>query len=238
MEMLEFPRVKEILAGYTAFAISREMALALEPSTNRELVSRWLAQSAEARHLISIEPDLSIGGVYDIREPVALAARGKTLELPTLLDIQRTLTAFRFLHNKLSRLADEAPLLASINSRIEPQPSLEKEIARCISPGAELLDSASETLMELRRVIRERRLQILSRLDSLIKSHDNEKYIQEPLITERDGRYVIPIKFELRREMKGIVHDISNTGRDCFCRADDYGGYGQRTAGSGNRRAA
>jgi DNA mismatch repair protein MutS2 len=216
LEMLEFPRVKEILAGYTSFAISRETALALQPTTNKEQISRWLAQSAEARHLLSIEPDLSIGGIYDIREPVVLAARGKTLELQTLLDIQRTLTAFRYLHNKLSRLADEAPLMAAIASRMVTHPSLENEIARCISPGAELLDSASDTLMELRRIIRERRLQILSRLDSLIKSRDNEKYIQEQIITERDGRYVIPIKFELRREVKGIVHDISNTGATAF----------------------
>jgi len=214
--MLEFPRVKEILAGYTSFAVSRETALALQPSTDKELVCRWLAQSAEARHLLSIEPDLSIGAVYDIREPVTLAARGKILELQTLLDIQRTLSAFHYLHNKLSRLADEAPLMAALANRMVTHPSLEKEIGRCISPGAELLDSASDNLMELRRIIRERRLQILSRLDSLIKSSDNEKYIQEQIITERDGRYVIPIKFELRREMKGIVHDISNTGATAF----------------------
>ena len=158
------------------------MALALKPSTNIEQISRWLKQSAEARHLLSIEPDISIGGVYDIREPVVLAARGKTLELQTLLDVQRTLTAIRFLHNKLSRLADEAPLLSSINSKIVTLPQLEKEIARCISPAAELLDSASDKLAELRQLLKEKRQQILSRLDSIIKSQDTEKYIQEPIL--------------------------------------------------------
>jgi DNA mismatch repair protein MutS2 len=216
LEMLEFPKVKEILAGYTSFAISREMALALRPSTDVERIIYWLKQSAEARHLLSIEPDISIGGVYDIRETVALAARGKMLELQSLLDVQRTLTAIRFLHNKLGRLAGEAPLLASISSKITPLPQLEKEIGRCISPAAELLDSASEKLGELRRLLKEKRLQILSRLDSIIKSPDNDRYIQEPLITEREGRYVIPVKIELRREMRGIVHDISNTGATAF----------------------
>ncbi len=216
LEMLEFPRVKEILAGYSAFAVSREMALALQPSTDVEQISRWLKQSAEARHLLSIEPDLSIGGIYDIREPVALAGKGKTLELQMLLDVQRTLTAIRFLHNKLSRLGDEAPLISDINSKIITLSELEKEIARCISPAAELMDTASEKLAELRFFIKEKRQQILERLDSIIKSKDYDRYIQDQIITERDGRYVIPVKVELRREMKGIVHDISNTGATAF----------------------
>jgi DNA mismatch repair protein MutS2 len=216
LEMLEFPRVREMVAGYTSFALSRELATALKPSTNIEQVSLWLKQSAEARHLLSIEPDLSIGGIYDIRESVVLAARGKTLELESLLDVQRTLAAMRFLHGKLGRLAEEAPLLGKINSRIVPHSKLEQEIGRCISPAAELLDSASPKLMELRRLVKDKRQQILSRLDTVIKSREAEKLVQDPIITERDGRYVIPVKVELRREMKGIVHDISNTGATAF----------------------
>jgi len=214
--MLEFPRVIEILAGYTGFAVSRDMALALKPSNNYEYVERMLKQSAEARHLLSIEPDFSIGGVYDIREAAVLAARGKILELQTLVDVQRTLTGLRFLHNKLSRLADEAPLLAAINKRITILPELEKEIARCISPGAELMDTASERLSEIRYLLKDKRVQIMSRLDTIIKSSESEKYIQDSLITERDGRYVIPVKVEMRKEFKGIVHDISNTGATAF----------------------
>ncbi len=216
LAMLEFPRVKEILAGYTSFAVSREMALSLKPSTDPEQISGWLRQSAEARHLLSLEQDLSIGEVFDIREAVALAARGKILELQTLVEVKRTLTAMRLLRAKLNRMGDEAPLLSAVSSQIVTLPSLEKEIGRCISPSAELLDTASERLLELRRLLKEKRQQILSHLDSMIKSRENEKYIQEPLITERDGRYVIPLKVELRREIKGIVHDISNTGATAF----------------------
>jgi DNA mismatch repair protein MutS2 len=216
LEMLEFPRVREMVAGYTSFAVSREMALALKPSHSYEQVTRWLKQSAEARHLLAIEPDLSIGGVYDIRESTVLAARGKTLELQSLLDVQRTLAAIRFLHNKLGRLAAEAPLLGGINSQIVTHAQLERDIERCISPSAELLDSASPRLAELRHIVKEKRVQILSRLDSVIKSREGEKMVQDPIITERDGRYVIPVKVELRRELKGIVHDISNTGATAF----------------------
>ncbi len=216
LEMLEFPRVIEILAGYCGFAVSRELALALKPSRDYVHVSRMLKQSAEARHLLSIEPDISIGGIFDIREAVALAARGMKLELQTLVDVQRTLSSIRFISNKLNRLSAEAPLLAEISKKITDLPQLEKEIARCISPGAELMDSASERLSEIRRLLKDKRVQILSRLDSMIKAPETEKYIQDPLITERDGRYVIPVKVELRKEFKGIVHDISNTGATAF----------------------
>ena len=129
LEMLEFPRIIEILAGYTGFAVSRELALALRPSHSYDHVARMLKQSAEARHLLSIEPDISIGGISDVREAAVLAARGKILELQTLVDVQRTLTSIRFLHNKLTRLADEAPILAEINKKITVLPHLEKEIA-------------------------------------------------------------------------------------------------------------
>jgi DNA mismatch repair protein MutS2 len=216
LEMLEFNRVREMLAGYTSFALSRELALGLEPSSEAEEVKRRLRLSAEARHLLSLEPDFSIGGIYDIREQVALASRGKILELQGLLDIQRTLGALRVFHNRLSRLAAEVPVLAALNARIEPLPKLEKEISRCISPGAELLDCASEKLAEVRRILREKRHQILERLDSILKDQNNQRYIQEELVTERDGRYVIPLKLELRKEIKGIVHDISNTGATAF----------------------
>jgi DNA mismatch repair protein MutS2 len=117
LEMLEFPRVREIIAGYTAFPVSREMAENIRPLNDSEAILALLKLSAEARHLLSIEPDISIGGIFDIREAINLAARGKTLELQAIVDIQRTLTAIRFLHNKLSRLADQAPLLAAINRK-------------------------------------------------------------------------------------------------------------------------
>jgi DNA mismatch repair protein MutS2 len=216
LEMLEFPHVREIVAGYASFAQSRELALAMRPLTDPEQIIRLHQLSAEARHLLSIEMDLSIGIVTDIRESITVAARGKTLELQALVDIQKSLTAIRFWHNKINHLALEAPLLANINAKIEPLQQLEKEIGRCISPAAELLDSASDRLQEIRHLLKDKRAQIINRLDGLLRAQETTKYIQEPLITERDGRYVIPVKVEMRRELKGIVHDISNTGATAF----------------------
>ncbi len=216
VEMLEFHQVREILASHTSFTVSRELALALMPSRDAEQITHRLKQSAEARHLLSLEPDFSIGGVFDIREPVKLASVGKMLEPQTLLDVQRTLSALRQLRSKLLRLSKELPLLSSVASRIVPLSQLEKEISGCISPAAELLDTASPRLIELREKLKGMRQQLVHKLEAIIRAEGSERFLQEPLITERDGRYVLPVKVELRREFKGIVHDISNTGATAF----------------------
>ena len=95
LEILEFHRVREMLASFTSFSASRELALNLQPASDYEPISLWLQQSAEARHLLSLEPDFSTGGVADIREAVRMAARSKILEPQTLVEIQQTLTAAR-----------------------------------------------------------------------------------------------------------------------------------------------
>ena len=214
--MLEFPRVKDILASFTSFSASRQLALDLSPSTDAELVSRLLRQSAEARYLLTTEPAFTIGGVTDIREPARIAAVGKVLEPPTLLDIQNTLAAVRHLRADLSRRTEEVPLLWSLAEPLVDLPEIENAIGGCISSTAEVLDSASTRLLNLRQHLKEKRQEVLSRLEGLVKSRRSQKFIQEPLVTEREGRYVIPVKAELRREIKGIVHDISNTGATIF----------------------
>jgi len=216
LEMLEFPKIRGILAGYTSFSASRELALSLQPSPNPNLISKLLRQSAEARQLSIQEPDFSIRGALDVREPVEMAAKSKILEPLTLLQIQATLAAARYVRNNLKKLSKETPSLWEIAEQLVELSSLENEIGRCISPNAEVMDSASPRLSELRRGLRETRQQLLERLEAIIKSPRGRRFMQEGFISEREGRYVIPIKAESRKEIKGIVHDISNTGATVF----------------------
>ncbi|MEE9400609.1 MAG: endonuclease MutS2, partial [Dehalococcoidia bacterium] len=139
LEMLEFPKAREILAGFTSFSASRQLALNLWPSSNPALISRLLGQSAEARRLLSWEPDFSIRGALDVRESAWMAARGKVLEPQSLVDIQATLAAARNLRTNLRKLAKELPLLWGIADQITELPSLEDEISRSISATRELL---------------------------------------------------------------------------------------------------
>ncbi|MFC2058899.1 endonuclease MutS2 [Chloroflexota bacterium] len=216
LEMLEFPKIRETLAGFTAFSASEQLALNLQPTSNPELVSLLLQQSAEARHLLSLQPNLSIGDVNDIREVAQTAAMGKVLEPQTLITVQKTLAASRYLRANIKKLYKETPSLWDIAAQIVDLPGLEKDIGKCIAPTGELLDSASTKLANLRHRLKEARKQLLEHLEATIKSPRGRKLIQEPIITEREGRYVIPIKAELRREVRGIVHDVSSSGATVF----------------------
>jgi len=216
LEMLEFTRVREILADYTSFSASRELVTDLRPSSDADLVSLLLRQSAEARRLLSLRPEFTIGTVFDVRKEVKMASRGKMLEPKTLVDIQNTLAAARVVRSNLSKLAGELPSLWSIGSRIVEQSHLESEIGRCITQAYDVSNSASPRLANLRRRLQDTRQQLLSRLEAILKSKSKQKFIQEPFITEREGRYVIPVKIEFKKDVKGIVHDISNTGATVF----------------------
>jgi len=216
LEILEFPRIREILAGFTSFSASRDLAINLQPLSNCEHVSLLLRQSAEARRLLSLKPDLSIGGILDIREPAKMAVRGKILEPRSLVEIQETLTAIRQLRNSLKKLSGESPLLWNIADGIVELCHLENDISSCLAPTGELLDSASSKLAMVRQRLKQAREQLLNRLEAIIRSSKGRKIIQEPVITEREGRYVIPVKIEFRKELKGIVHDVSNTGATAF----------------------
>lgn len=215
-EMLEFPKVREIIAGYTSFPASHELALNLKPSPDPVKIDLWLKQCAEARHLQALQPDVQIDTIDDVREQVELAARGKVLESQTLAVVASTLTSTRLLKSKLNNLSDEYPLLWEIAQHITDLRPLEKDINACISPAGELQDAASSELQALRHQIQSHRQQLLTNLDSIIRSPRGQKIIQEPIVTQREGRYVIPVKIESKKELQGIIHDISNTGATAF----------------------
>jgi DNA mismatch repair protein MutS2 len=216
LEILEFPRIREILAGFTAFSASHELALDIQPLADYEQISLLLRQSTEARRLLSLEPDFSIGTVFDIRKAVALAARGKILEPRTLIEIRQTVAAMCQLRSTLGKLSEKLPLLWNIADGMVELHQLEKDIANCIAPTGELLNSASPTLAAVRQQWKVVRQQLLQSLEDIIRSPRRRRIIQEPIITEREGRYVIPIKVEFRREIKSIVHGVSNTGATLF----------------------
>ena len=215
-ELLEFPKVREILASYTSFSASREIALTIEPLSNHDQIILLLQQADEACRLLSLKPEFSIGGVTDIREIVGLTTKGKMLDAQALLTVKETLIALRELRSRFERQSGDVPMLWKIAQGIVEQKHIESKIRRCISPQGDILDNASDKLLDIRRKLREGRQRILERLDAFVKSEKGQKLLQEPLITEREGRYVLPVKTENKRDVKGIVHDISNTGSTVF----------------------
>jgi len=216
LELLEFHKIRDILAGFTSFSASRELALALVPLSDEEEIRLRLRQSAEARRLLSLSPDFHIGEVVDVREMVKLAARGKILDPKSLLEIQKTLDSAHRLKRHLTNLSSELPLLSGLARDIVTLDKLVKDIGGCLSPNGDLLDTASPKLASVRHRMRQVRQELLAHLQAIISSPRGRKIVQEPIVTEREGRYVIPIKVECRRQIKGIVHDVSNTEATVF----------------------
>jgi DNA mismatch repair protein MutS2 len=216
LEMLDFPKIRELVAEYTSFSASRALAMNLTPLQDYARITSLLEQTAEARRLLLTEGGFSIGSAHDIRDKARLAALEGVLEPLSLLEVQQTLNALHDLRRYLKSIAADFPLLWHIAEGIVELHQLEKDINACLDPAGEVLDTASPALANIRAQLRHTRGQILEKLETIVKSPRGDRLLQEDVITERDGRYVLLVKLEHRHDLKGIVHDISNTGATVF----------------------
>lgn len=216
LQTLEFPKILERLAGYTDFSAGRALALSLTPTSDLREAQESLRETAEARALLASRGALSVGSARDVRPLLPRARRGEVLSPNELLDVRATLLAGRTLRATLSRLGSQYPRLAEIASRIEPCQHLIAEIGRCLNERGEVLDSASEALARIRRELREAHDRLLATLERLVTNPNNLPYLQEPIVTQRGGRYVIPLKAEHKGRIPGLVHDQSASGATLF----------------------
>jgi DNA mismatch repair protein MutS2 len=137
LELLEFPKVRELLAGHTSFEVSHALAHQIVPLTDAAAIARLLEQSSQARRLLDEDPSFGIGQLADIREPAKMAALGKVLDSVILLEMEQMLATMRVLRRALGRHSSTFPRLWEIAASIKEMPEIEKEIARCISPNGD-----------------------------------------------------------------------------------------------------
>lgn len=216
LRVLEFDKIRAQLAEHTSFSLGRERALALLPTDDIRLAQDWQAETREARRLLEDKSDVHLGGVHDLRGLAEQATRGSTL-LPTdLLDIRATLVRARVIQRTLSRVGDLFPHMADVAGRIAVPQGLVDEIGRCIDERGEVLDSASEALARIRRELREAHARLMERLQRIIANSANAPFLQEPIITQRQGRYVIPLRAEFKGRIPGLIHDQSGSGATLF----------------------
>ncbi|HEX2994541.1 MAG TPA: hypothetical protein VHP14_06950, partial [Anaerolineales bacterium] len=213
LSVLEYPKILDRLKTFCDFSASMELALALEPTDSYDLALARLAETSEARKVLSVQ-DIGIGGAHDIRPAADLAARGGVLDTQQLLDVKSTLISCRELKKSLERKTDEYPRLALIASGLPESHGLVDAITRIISDRGEVLDSASPKLGTLRREIKIAHDRLMSRLQRYLTESGSK--LQEPIITQRDGRYVIPLRAEFKGQIKAIVHDQSSSGATLF----------------------
>jgi DNA mismatch repair protein MutS2 len=213
-QLLEFPQIRARLAELTAFGPSRRLADALSPSSDPLVVARLLDQTDEARALIAARPEVGVGGARDIGPLVSRAERGGRLSVDELQDLLDTLLAAASLADALR--GERQPLLHALGRQIKPLPQLRARLEASLDPATGLLDGASPALGGLRRAVRVAYERLRTRLERLVHGTELAGALQEPLITLRNGRYVVPVRSDARGRVKGIVHDQSASGQTVF----------------------
>ncbi|MBI5962132.1 MAG: endonuclease MutS2, partial [Chloroflexi bacterium] len=215
LNVLEYSKILEQLAGFCDFSASKDLARALEPTSSFELATARLAETTEARKLLSME-STGVGAAHDIRPQADLAARGGVLDPHALLDVKSTLISCRDLKKAFEKRAEEYPRLTQIVLGLPDTHGLVDSITRILSERGEILDSASPKLGDIRRNLRIAQDRLMSRLQKYVTDSKTVSMLQEPIITQRDGRYVIPLRAEFKGKIKSIIHDQSSSGATLF----------------------
>ncbi|MEO6197556.1 MAG: endonuclease MutS2 [Dehalococcoidia bacterium] len=215
LSTLEYNKVIERLTRHCSTERGRELAGMLVPSTEYPEVLRLQQLTAEGRRLVELKPNVSLSGVRDVSAVVGQAAIDRILEPAELLDVQATLDAARVTHETIDKLRSYMPLAGAIADRIADFRDISDAIGKAINGKGEVVDSASPVLATLRRESRVVHDRLRSRLEQIVSS-GSRTALQDPIITLRDGRYVVPVKAEMRSQLPGIVHDVSSSGATVF----------------------
>jgi DNA mismatch repair protein MutS2 len=172
--------------------------------------------TAEARRLRAVQPNVGLGAASDIRTLVQKAALGGVLDAGELLAVRDTIAAARNLRGNLTRLSGQVPLLADLAKTIDDLGDLHAEVGACISRRGDVLDSASPALASLRAQVHAAHDRLTRRTQEVLANAVARGIVQDPIVTLRSGRYVIPVKADFRGQIRGIVHDVSASGATAF----------------------
>ncbi|HEX6123091.1 MAG TPA: hypothetical protein VFY89_08020, partial [Ktedonobacterales bacterium] len=212
--ILEYPKIIETLTHEAGFSASKDLARALTPSDDRDEVRRRLAFTSEARLLLEQRPDVGVRGAKDVRPHVLAAERGAMLSPHELVEVLSTLRASEHVSRLLRKVSEQFPLLWSLAVDLPVRPGLEGRIGESISEDGDVLDSASPALRRIRAQLLAAQQRLQERLGTLVNAYRSA--LQEPIITTRSDRYVLPVRAEARSQVKGIVHDQSGSGATLF----------------------
>ena len=213
---LELDKILALLANETSCEQARDAALELLPSSNIFEIDAMLNETNDAHMLISRFGAPSFGGYRDINGMLARAEAGAVLSPAELLYVATNLKIFRQFCDWRAHFSSVKTCLDPRMSMITPNKYLEEKISMAILNEDEISDNASHELSSIRRKIGAANNKVRDRLDKLIRSQSYQKYLQDAIITQRNGRFVVPVKHEHRSEIQGLVHDTSSSGATVF----------------------
>ncbi len=212
---LEFDKIRAMLAALAPTSGAAELARELLPSDRAAVVRSNLKKTTDARRLADAKGQPSFGGVSDITSALERADKGATLTTRELMDVGAVLRASRALLEYIRSNRTFDTVLDETFERLLPNKYLEEKISRSIISEDMIADEASSELSDIRRKIRAANIRIKDNLKSFV-SGSYSKYLQENIVTMRNGRYVVPVKAECRGEVKGLIHDTSSSGATVF----------------------
>ena len=213
---LELPRVLQLLSEQAVSPEAKELALAVRPETDYEDVLRLLDQTDGARAMIVLRGAPGFSGVKPVKDLLDRADRGGSLNIPELIRIGDLLYAARRAKEYFNADAAEPTALDLIFLSIHGNRFLEDKIRRCISDENTVADAASPELADIRRHMRAALAKSRQILQKIISSPSYSKVLQDNIITQRDGRFVVPVKADQKGNLPGLIHDVSSTGATVF----------------------
>ncbi|MWV44179.1 endonuclease MutS2 [Paenibacillus sp. HJL G12] len=218
LHTLEYRKILNKCTSYAQTSMGKQVSENLKPDTDLESVKRRLQATDEAYTVDRLKGTPSFGGITDISGALKRAKIGGTLSPHELLAVSNTTYGSRRIKRFITQMNEDEPLklLSDISENISEQKTLEDAIKACISDEADVLDSASPGLAQIRRELRGGEVRIREKLDNMIRSSSVAKMLQDQLVTIRGDRFVIPVKAEYRSYFGGIVHDQSGSGATLF----------------------
>ena len=215
-QTLELDKILQMLAEETAITDAKELALSLEPQKSLEKCEKLLQETSDAHMLIGRFGAPSFGGIMNVTNPLRRAEAGGALSAGELISIAQALRVLKGVKDWRSKSAGVETSLDGRFISLYTNPNLMDKINTCIISEDELSDNASRELSTIRRNIRVASSKAREVLDKIIRSSTYQKYLREAIVTQRDGRYVVPVKAECRNMVAGLVHDTSSSGSTVF----------------------
>lgn len=216
LKTLEYNKILDLLVQQASSSMAKEELRCLQPMTSVAEIKDALAETTQAQTVILKKGSAPLGQIYDISAAMTFARKGGVLTMGQLLQILYNLKIAANVTTFLKSDLPPLPAIDAIREVIVTCPRLAENIDRCIISEDEMADNASPALKDIRRSITRQNDAIRNRLNSIINSSDNRTYLQDAIVTVRDGRYVIPVKAEHRGRFQGIIHDQSATGATLF----------------------
>ena len=215
LEKLEFNKICDILKSYTLTYIGKNFAENLKPLTSKKEIEKAQKQTTEGSILLYRKGSIPMSEIEDITSHIKKLNSGLFLSIKQLLDLKKILNISSNLKDYFTSTEidmSEFVNLEGLFDNLYINPSIEKELDKAIIDENTLSDDASTELKNIRKSIRSKEQEIRNKLNSFL----NSKYVQENIITMRNGRFVIPVKNEHRQDVKGFIHDISSSGSTVF----------------------